>query len=59
MENAFSMEAFKKGFRIEIISLSEAETEFDLVGADAAIANTFRRILMAEVRGCVRVCMRV
>ena len=36
-------------FRIDIVNLSENETEFDMVGIDASIANAFRRILLAEV----------
>ena len=29
--------------------MSESEVEFDLIGVDASIANTLRRILIAEV----------
>ena len=38
-----------QNFRVDIISLTENEMEFDMVGIDAAIANAFRRILLAEV----------
>lgn len=31
--------------------MDENELEFDMVGIDAAIANAFRRILLAEVFG--------
>lgn len=34
---------------MDIISEKEDELEFDLVGVDAAIANSLRRILLAEV----------
>jgi DNA-directed RNA polymerase I and III subunit RPAC1 len=34
---------------VEIVSLNDEDIEFDLVGIDAAIANAFRRILIAEV----------
>ena len=35
--------------RVEIISDDGDELEFDLIGVDAAIANSLRRILLAEV----------
>ena len=40
---------FFQDFRIDIVSLTENEIEFDMVGIDASIANAFRRILLAEV----------
>lgn len=49
LENSFSLERFKRDFRIEIQSLTEEEMVFDLIGIDAALANAFRRILLAEV----------
>ena len=33
--------------------MDESSLEFDMVGIDAAIANAFRRILLAEVLGTV------
>uniref|UniRef100_A0AAQ4RGF3 DNA-directed RNA polymerases I and III subunit RPAC1 n=1 Tax=Gasterosteus aculeatus aculeatus TaxID=481459 RepID=A0AAQ4RGF3_GASAC len=39
----------KNNFRIDIVHLDESTMEFDMVGIDAAIANAFRRILLAEV----------
>ena len=48
-ENTFSLERFKRDFRIEIQSLNEEEIIFDMIGIDAALANAFRRILLAEV----------
>ncbi|KAF7723810.1 DNA-directed RNA polymerases I and III subunit RPAC1 [Apophysomyces ossiformis] len=36
-------------FRVKVNRLSKHSIEFDLVGVDAAIANAFRRILIAEV----------
>lgn len=39
-----------QSFRIEVVHLDESSMEFDMVGIDAAIANAFRRILLAEVR---------
>nr|XP_020463266.1 DNA-directed RNA polymerases I and III subunit RPAC1 isoform X2 [Monopterus albus] len=43
------MQKFQKNFRIDIVHLDENNMEFDMVGIDAAIANAFRRILLAEV----------
>eukprot|EP00050_Salpingoeca_kvevrii_P010926 m.11467 g.11467 ORF g.11467 m.11467 type:complete len:372 (-) comp3158_c0_seq1:2372-3487(-) len=51
IDDSWNYERFKENFRIEIIRESEdgMELEFDMIGVDAAIANTFRRILIAEV----------
>ena len=49
LENSFSIERFRRDFRVEIQSLSAEEAVFDLIGIDAALANAFRRILLAEV----------
>ena len=38
-----------QSFRVDIIKLLKSNMEFDMVGVDAAIANSFRRILIAEV----------
>lgn len=38
-----------QNFKIDIVHLDESSMEFDMVGIDAAIANAFRRILLAEV----------
>lgn len=35
--------------KIQVISLTDDEIMFDLIGVDAAIANSLRRILLAEV----------
>ncbi|CAL1577730.1 unnamed protein product [Knipowitschia caucasica] len=40
---------FQKNFTITLVQLDENNMEFDMVGIDAAIANAFRRILLAEV----------
>ena len=42
---------------MDVISLSDEVIEFDMVGIDAAIANAFRRILLAEV--CISVIYRM
>ena len=36
-------------FRVAVVQLEEGDMEFDMIGVDAAIANAFRRILIAEV----------
>lgn len=38
-----------QAFRVDVIREEEGALEFDMVGIDAAIANAFRRILLAEV----------
>lgn len=43
------MGTFKRDFRIEFQEQTRDEIIFDMVGADAAIANAFRRVLLAEV----------
>ncbi|XP_031757702.1 DNA-directed RNA polymerases I and III subunit RPAC1 isoform X1 [Xenopus tropicalis] len=40
---------FENNFRIDIVKMEGDTLEFDMVGIDAAIANAFRRILLAEV----------
>ena len=49
LDNSFSLERFKRDFRVEVQSLDEEQIVFDLIGIDAALANAFRRILLAEV----------
>jgi len=39
----------EKKLKVEIIKLTEEDIVFDLVGVDVSIANTLRRILLAEV----------
>nr|XP_046258479.1 DNA-directed RNA polymerases I and III subunit RPAC1 [Scatophagus argus] len=48
-DDAWDMLKFQKNFRIDVVHLDENSMEFDMVGIDAAIANAFRRILLAEV----------
>eukprot|EP00948_MAST-09A_sp_MAST-9A-sp1_P000967 g967.t1 len=48
--------AFKKDVSIRILRKSFESIEFDLVGCDAAIANTMRRVLLAEVPS-VAICL--
>ncbi|XP_037639323.1 DNA-directed RNA polymerases I and III subunit RPAC1 [Sebastes umbrosus] len=48
-DDTWDMQKFQKNFRIDVVNLDENSMEFDMVGIDAAIANAFRRILLAEV----------
>uniref|UniRef100_G1KJC2 DNA-directed RNA polymerases I and III subunit RPAC1 n=2 Tax=Anolis carolinensis TaxID=28377 RepID=G1KJC2_ANOCA len=48
-DDAWDRTKFEKNFRVDVISMDESTLEFDMVGIDAAIANAFRRILLAEV----------
>jgi DNA-directed RNA polymerase I and III subunit RPAC1 len=43
------LKSFKRGFSITVRSLSDERVEFRVTGIDPAIANAFRRILIAEV----------
>ncbi|CAH8310026.1 unnamed protein product [Eruca vesicaria subsp. sativa] len=51
VDNSVKLENFSENFRVNVIHLSEdgMELEFDMIGIDAAIANAFRRILLAEL----------
>ncbi|KAJ3092742.1 DNA-directed RNA polymerases I and III subunit RPAC1 [Quaeritorhiza haematococci] len=46
---SWNLERFKKNFKVVISRIGADDMEFDLIGVDAAIANAFRRILIAEV----------
>ncbi|KAK7504128.1 hypothetical protein BaRGS_00004432 [Batillaria attramentaria] len=48
-DDAWDKRKFERNFKVEIIRLTKDELEFDMIGIDAAIANAFRRILLAEV----------
>ncbi|KAL1618092.1 DNA-directed RNA polymerase core subunit rpc40 [Neofusicoccum ribis] len=48
-DHRWSLEKFKKNFRVEFHQNEQFESQFSLVGVDAAIANAFRRILIAEL----------
>ncbi|XP_034408747.1 DNA-directed RNA polymerases I and III subunit RPAC1 [Cyclopterus lumpus] len=48
-DDTWDMRKFQKNFRVDLVHLNESSMEFDMVGIDAAIANAFRRILLAEV----------
>ncbi|XP_067608938.1 DNA-directed RNA polymerases I and III subunit RPAC1 isoform X2 [Pseudorca crassidens] len=48
-DDAWDQDRFEKDFRVDVVHTDENSLEFDMVGIDAAIANAFRRILLAEV----------
>ncbi|OMP06988.1 DNA-directed RNA polymerase, RBP11-like protein [Corchorus olitorius] len=49
VDNSLRFDHFRNNFRVEVVRLTEEDMEFDMVGIDAAIANAFRRILIAEL----------
>lgn len=49
VDNSVQLDQFRKNFRVELIRLTEEDMEFDMIGIDPALANAFRRILIAEV----------
>ena len=49
IDNSWSWENFLKGFQLHINSLDGDTLEFDIIGIDASIANSQRRILISEV----------
>uniref|UniRef100_A0A4X2KC14 DNA-directed RNA polymerases I and III subunit RPAC1 n=1 Tax=Vombatus ursinus TaxID=29139 RepID=A0A4X2KC14_VOMUR len=48
-DDTWDQSRFEKEFRVDVVHMDENSLEFDMVGIDAAIANAFRRILLAEV----------
>nr|XP_023881469.1 DNA-directed RNA polymerases I and III subunit RPAC1 isoform X4 [Quercus suber] len=51
LDNSFRLDQFRNNFRVEVIRFSDdgMDMEFDMIGIDPALANAFRRILIAEV----------
>mmetsp|Transcript_31967 Transcript_31967/g.79063 ORF Transcript_31967/g.79063 Transcript_31967/m.79063 type:complete len:423 (+) Transcript_31967:320-1588(+) len=49
IDNTFTMEGFRDAFRLEVTALDVDKVEFEMQGISPAIANAFRRILIAEV----------
>lgn len=49
VDNSLRLDYFRNNFKIEVIDLREDDIEFDMIGIDPALANAFRRILIAEV----------
>nr|BBC44104.1 predicted DNA-directed RNA polymerases I and III subunit rpac1-like [Malus domestica] len=46
------LDSFCDNFKVEVINLTEDEMEFDMISIDPALANAFRRILIAEMEVC-------
>jgi DNA-directed RNA polymerase I and III subunit RPAC1 len=46
---AWSVEKFKRNFRVQIHKNEPLDAVFSLIGIDASIANAFRRILLSEI----------
>ncbi|KAJ4878479.1 DNA-directed RNA polymerase family protein [Raphanus sativus] len=49
VDNTMKLGNFYEDFKVDVISCTETDMEFDMIGIDAAFANAFRRILIAEV----------
>ncbi|PPD94613.1 hypothetical protein GOBAR_DD08366 [Gossypium barbadense] len=49
IDNSSRLDRFSNNFRVEVVRLNEDDMEFDMIVIDAAIANSFRRILIAEI----------
>ena len=49
IDNAFSVASFRDRFGVEVTALDAEKVEFEMRGISPAIANAFRRILIAEV----------
>ncbi|KAJ5899626.1 DNA-directed RNA polymerase I and III subunit RPAC1 [Penicillium taxi] len=47
--NGWALDQFKNDFKVEYHRNDPYEASFSLIGLDAAVANAFRRILMAEI----------
>ncbi|KAF4311048.1 DNA-directed RNA polymerase 30-40kDa subunit conserved site [Botryosphaeria dothidea] len=48
-DHRWDLEKFRNNFRVQFHRNEQFESQFSLVGVDAAIANAFRRILIAEL----------
>ena len=49
LDRAFSLDAFKENFKVDVKEKSDERLVFHMSGVDAPIANALRRILIAEV----------
>ncbi|KAK7301902.1 hypothetical protein RJT34_12779 [Clitoria ternatea] len=49
VDNSLRLDSFCENFKIEVNRMADDVIEFDMIGIDPAIANSFRRILIAEV----------
>ncbi|VDB91483.1 unnamed protein product [Peniophora sp. CBMAI 1063] len=48
-DHSWSLDGFRERLQVSVKRLSNRSVEFDLVGVDASIANSLRRVLIAEV----------
>lgn len=48
-DHSWDIEKFRQGFRVEFHQNDPFEASFSLIGCDAAIANAFRRIMIADI----------
>ncbi|EFA83802.1 RNA polymerase III subunit [Heterostelium album PN500] len=48
-DNSFSLDKFKKNFKINVLSDKPDHLVFEMIGVDAPIANALRRILISEI----------
>src|ERR1700761_3306002 len=48
-DHSWDLGAFRRAFQVDFHETSPLDSSFSLIGIDAAIANAFRRILIAEV----------
>ncbi|XP_050442913.1 DNA-directed RNA polymerases I and III subunit RPAC1 isoform X2 [Adelges cooleyi] len=46
---SYNYNEFVKNFKINIISQTDTDLEFDLIGVDVALANSLRRVIISEV----------
>ncbi|KAI9115504.1 hypothetical protein K1719_013173 [Acacia pycnantha] len=49
VDNSIRLDNFCQNFKVQVNRLTEDDIEFDMMGIDPALANAFRRILIAEV----------
>lgn len=49
VDNSVRLDNFCNNFKVEVKRFTDEDIEFDMIGIDPAIANAFRRILIAEV----------
>ncbi|XP_054819315.1 uncharacterized protein LOC129318519 [Prosopis cineraria] len=49
VDNSIRLDNFCQNFKVQVNQLTEDDMEFDMIGIDPALANAFRRILIAEV----------
>jgi DNA-directed RNA polymerases I and III subunit RPAC1 len=48
-DNSFDLKKFLTKLKINILKLNNEEIIFEIINIDASLANTFRRIMIAEV----------